>query len=105
MIGGLFQYAALGAAKDHGATGSNEAFAILRERTTVSRFEALRSIKTGFIGREEELELLLRRWNSAKSADGRVVLIWGEPGIGKSRLVATFQEAIKPDPQSCMSLF
>ena len=52
----------------------------------LSRFEALRSGATPLVGRDEELELLIRRWEQAKSGEGRVVLISGEPGIGKSRL-------------------
>jgi transcriptional regulator with AAA-type ATPase domain len=51
-----------------------------------SRFEALRTATTPLVGREEQVELLLRRWRQAKAADGRVVLILGEPGIGKSRI-------------------
>jgi transcriptional regulator with AAA-type ATPase domain len=47
--------------------------------------EALRSGATPLVGRDEELELLIRRWEQAKSGEGRVVLISGEPGIGKSR--------------------
>jgi predicted ATPase len=52
----------------------------------LSRFEALRSGETPLVGRNEEIELLTRRWQQAKSGEGRVVLISGEPGIGKSRL-------------------
>ena len=52
-----------------------------------SRFEAQHETSlTPLVGREEELELLLRRWRQAKSGEGRVVLLSGEPGIGKSRL-------------------
>jgi predicted ATPase len=54
----------------------------------LSRFEALRSGVTPLVGRDEEIELLLRRWQQAKNGEGRVVLISGEPGIGKSRLTA-----------------
>ena len=59
-----------------------------------SRFEALRSSHTPFVGREEELELLLRRWRVAQASAGRVVLLSGEPGIGKSRLVAALEERL-----------
>ena len=53
-----------------------------------------------FVGREEELELLLRRWSKAKSGEGQVVLISGEAGIGKSRLTAALLEAIAPEPHT-----
>ncbi len=59
----------------------------------LSRFEALRSETTPLVGRDEELELLLRRWQQAKAGEGRVVLISGEPGIGKSRLTAALSQA------------
>ena len=64
----------------------------LGESGTLSRFEALRSGETPLVGRDEEIELLLRRWQQAKSGEGRVVLISGEPGIGKSRLTAALSE-------------
>ena len=60
----------------------------------LSRFEALRSGTMPLVGRAEELELLIRRWQQAKTGEGRVVLISGEPGIGKSRLTAALSEQI-----------
>jgi class 3 adenylate cyclase/tetratricopeptide (TPR) repeat protein len=62
-----------------------------------SRFEALRSAETPLIGREEELELLVRRWQQAKAGRGRLVMIAGEPGLGKSRLVSAFEERVKSE--------
>jgi putative protein kinase ArgK-like GTPase of G3E family len=65
------------------------AWAALRPSSVESRFEALHaSGLTEVVGREEELELLLRRWSKAKTGQGQVVLLSGEPGIGKSRLTA-----------------
>ena len=49
---------------------------------------------TELIGRKEELELILRRWDKAKSGEGEVVLLSGEPGIGKSRLTAAMMERL-----------
>ena len=49
---------------------------------------AARAALTALVGREEELELLLRRWSRAKTGEGQVVLLSGEAGIGKSRLTA-----------------
>ena len=71
----------------------------------VSRFEALRSGKTPLVGRDEEIELLLRRWEQAKSGEGRVVLISGEPGIGKSRLTAALSEHIGSEPHTRLRYF
>ena len=66
------------------------AWSVLRPSTTESRFEALHaSGLTALVGREHELEVLLQRWSQvAKSCQGQVVLLSGEPGIGKSRLIA-----------------
>ena len=71
----------------------------------LSRFEALRSGETPLVGREEEVELLLRRWQQAKSGEGRVVLISGEPGIGKSRLTAALSEHIGTEPHTRLRYF
>ena len=71
----------------------------------VSRFEALRSGETPLVGRDEEVELLLRRWQQAKSGEGRVVLISGEPGIGKSRLTAALSEHIESEPHTRLRYF
>jgi len=69
---------------------------VLRADATVSRFEALHTITTPLIGRDEEIDLLLRRWDQAKRGEGRVVLISGEPGIGKSRIAQTIVERQRP---------
>src|SRR5262249_1177438 len=63
-----------------------------------SRFEAQHGgAMTEFVGRAEEVELLLRRWERAKSGEGQVVLISGEPGIGKSRLTQHVRERLSGD--------
>ena len=81
------------------------AWRVLGESGEVSRFEALRSGQTPLVGRAEELELLLRRWEQVKSGEGRVVLISGEPGIGKSRLTAAFYEHIAGQPHTRLRHF
>ena len=71
-----------------------------------SRFEALHaSGVTELVGREEELELLLRRWSKAKSGEGQVVLLSGEPGIGKSRLTAALLERIAARATHALAVF
>jgi len=71
-----------------------------------SRFEALHaSGSSGLVGREEELELLLRRWSKAKTGEGQVVLLSGEAGIGKSRLTATLLERLVGEPHTCLRYF
>lgn len=105
LVGGLFSYRDIGAETLEGFGRPFGAFRVLSESPIVSRFEALRSVKTELIGREEELELLLRRWNLAKAGEGRVVLIWGEPGIGKSRLAAALQDKVKADRHASLLFF
>ena len=71
-----------------------------------SRFEALHaSGLTELVGREEVLEILLRRWSKAKTAEGQVVLLSGEAGIGKSRLTAALMESIASEPHARLRYF
>jgi len=93
QIGGLFDLADLGPQALAGFAEPQPAWRVIGESGMLSRFEALRSGATPLVGRDEELELLIRRWEQAKSGEGRVVLISGEPGIGKSRLTAALSEA------------
>jgi predicted ATPase len=68
----------------------------LRQSGAESRFEALRATATPLVGRDEDLALLQRRWLQAKSGEGCVVLVSGEPGIGKSRLAQTLIDRLEP---------
>jgi predicted ATPase len=78
----------------------------LRPASVESRFDALHaSGVTQLVGREEELELLLRRWSKAKAGEGQVVLLSGEPGIGKSRLAAALSEHIGTEPHTRLRYF
>src|ERR1700722_9597016 len=87
-------------------SGPLRAWAALRPASVESRFDALHaSGLTELIGREEELEILLRRWSKAKSGDGQVVLLSGEPGIGKSRLTAALLERLTAEPHTRLRYF
>jgi len=71
-----------------------------------SRFEAFHaSGLTELVGREEELELLLRRWSKVKAGQGQVVLLSGEAGIGKSRLTAALLEQVATEPHTRLRYF
>ena len=96
LTGALFDYDQPSGIVPHGPPGPERGSRVLGESRLESRFEALRGGATHLppIGREEELDLLLRRWRQARSGEGRVVLLRGEAGIGKSHLVAALQAAI-----------
>jgi hypothetical protein len=78
---------------------------VIGESGVLSRFEALRSETTPLVGRDEELDLLRRRWQQAKAGEGRVVLLSGEPGIGKSRLTVELSQAIESEPHTRLRYF
>ena len=105
QIGGLFDLADLGPQALAGFAEPQPAWRVIGESGMLSRFEALRSGETPLVGRDEEVELLLRRWQQAKSGEGRVVLISGEPGIGKSRLTAALSEHIETEPHTRLRYF
>jgi class 3 adenylate cyclase/predicted ATPase len=99
LVGDLFEYDDLGAVAVKGLAEPAPAWRVLRPSAVASRFEALRgSSLTRLIGRDEEIDLLLRRWARAKAGDGQVVLISGEPGLGKSRLTAALEERLQTEP-------
>ena len=106
LVGNLFELKDLGAQDLKGIAGPVRAWAALRPASVESRFEALHtSGLTELVGREEELELLLRRWSKAKTGEGQVVLLSGEPGIGKSRLTAAVMERLAPEPHTRIRSF
>ena len=105
QIGALFDLAELGPQALAGFEEPQPAWRVIGESGMLSRFEALRSGTTPLVGRDEELELLIRRWEQAKSGEGRVVLISGEPGICKSRLTAALSEQIGTEPHTPRALF
>ena len=106
LVGNLFELQDLGAQDLKGIAGPVRPWAALRPSSVESRFEALHgSDLTELIGREEELELLLRRWSGAKSGEGQVVLLSGEAGIGKSRLTAALLERLATEPHTRLRYF
>ena len=106
LIGKLFELEDIGAKELKGITGPVRAWAALRASSVESRFEAFHaSDLTALIGREEEIELLLRRWSKAKTGEGQVVLLSGEAGIGKSRLTAALLERLASEPHTRLRYF
>ena len=105
QIGELFDLEYLGPQQLAGFAEPPRAWRVLGESGEVSRFEALRSGTTPLVGRDEEVEVLLRRWERAKTGEGRVVLISGEPGIGKSRLTVALSDQIATEPHRRLRYF
>ena len=96
LLGALFEYRDMGPAMLKGFPGTTQVWQVLRPSAMESRFDATRdeSALTPLVGRDEELALLLRRWQDACDGEGQVVLVGGEPGIGKSRLTRTLRERL-----------
>ena len=106
LIGNLFELEDLGAKDLKGIAGPVRTWAAVRPASVESRFEAMhQSGVTELVGREEELELLLRRWSKAKTGEGQVVLISGEAGIGKSRLTAALLERLANETHTRLRYF
>jgi predicted ATPase len=106
LLGSLFELEDLGAVDLKGIAGRLRTWAVLRARSVDSHFEALHATGlTALVGREEELELLLRRWARAKTGEGQVVLMAGEPGIGKSRLTTALMERLAGEPHTRLRYF
>jgi len=107
LLGALFEYVDLGVVEAKGFVKPVQAWQVLGESGVESRFEALHSstMWTPLVGREEQTELMLGRWRQAKEGNGRVVLLSGEPGIGKSRLAAAIKERLQAEPHNRLSYF
>jgi class 3 adenylate cyclase/predicted ATPase len=106
LLGTLFELEDLGSHSLKGLAGPVRAWAAIRPSTVEGRFEALRGEGlTALVGREEEFEILLRRWQRARGGEGQVVLVSGEAGIGKSRLTAALLERLAAEPHSRLRYF
>ena len=106
LVGDLFEYRDLGTVEVKGIDVPVSAWQALHPSVVEGRFEALRgSVLTPLVGRDEEIDLLLRRWARAKAGDGQVVLVSGEPGIGKSRITAALAERLQGEPHIRLRYF
>ena len=95
LLGGTFEMRPLGPQTLKGFDAPVSAWTVHREADHVSRFEASQSeAMPPFVGREQEVALLIERWRDAVAGEGQVVLLSGEAGIGKSRILATLREKI-----------
>jgi class 3 adenylate cyclase/predicted ATPase len=106
LVGDLFDYSDLGVVEVKGIAMPVPAWQVLRPSGVASRFEALRgSALTPLVDRDEEIDLLVRSWARTKTGDGQVVLVSGEPGLGKSRITATLEERLHAEPHLRLRYF
>jgi class 3 adenylate cyclase/predicted ATPase len=106
LLGNLFELEDLGPQDLKGIAAPARAWLALRASSVESRFEAFHARElTAIVGRDEELALLKRRWAQAKTSEGQVVLISGEPGIGKSRLTAALMHDLAGQPHARLRYF
>src|SRR5215469_12928944 len=106
LIGNLFDCRDLGELDASGDTEPKRRWQVLGESVVASRFEALRGSKLSpLVGRDEEIDLLLRRWARAKAGDGQIVLVSGEAGLGKSRITTALEERLHAEPHLCLRYF
>ena len=105
LVAGLFDLVDLGFRELKGFATPLRAWRIAGEAGAEGRFDALHGVATPLVGRAEELELLLQRWQQARAGRGQAVLLSGEPGIGKSRLIAALHERLGAEPHTRLRYF
>src|SRR5262249_37405855 len=99
LLGKVFRLRNLGRREIKGLADPVEIWAVEGIAVTESRFEAAHaSVLTGFVGREQEIDLLIERKTKAWQGEGQIVLISGEAGVGKSRLAAVFSDRVATEP-------
>jgi class 3 adenylate cyclase/tetratricopeptide (TPR) repeat protein len=106
LTGGHFDYRDVGPVALKGWTEPVQVWRVLRASGVESRFEAMHKTQLPpLFGREEEIELLLRRWRHATQEEGRVVVLTGEPGIGKSHITLALGERLQSEPHITLRYF
>ena len=101
LLGNLFELEDLGFPDLKGISGTERSWAVVRPSSAESRFDALHAGGlTELVGRQEELDLLMRRWSKVIAGEGQVVLLSGEAGIGKSQLTAALMERLATEPHT-----
>ncbi len=106
LVGELFEQQACEPILAEGFAHPIDAWRVTDASAAASRFLALHTPElSALVGRDEELELLLRRWQQVKAGHGRIVLVGGEPGIGKSRLLRAFEQRLSGDGAIILQYF
>ncbi len=104
LVAGLFAVEPLGLQQFKGVAHPIALFRVLRATGVRSRLHATNML-TPYIGRDEELRALGGLWDLAKAGEGQVVVIGGEPGIGKSRLARQFRDTLTGVPHTWLESF
>ena len=105
LSGGLFEYRDLECVEFTGFDIPTRVWQVIGTSAVQSRFEALRGDRiTPLVGRNEEMELLLHRWRQADQGNGQIVVLAGEPGIGKSRIAREFEEQLGGEAHTTLSM-
>jgi class 3 adenylate cyclase/ABC-type transport system involved in cytochrome c biogenesis ATPase subunit len=105
LVGERFECDTLGSQEIKGIASPLEVWQVLGASHVTNRSWARLAAHTPMVGRVDEMELLLRHWKQVKTGQGHVVLLSGEPGIGKSRLARAFEERIGNEPHARMRYF
>ena len=105
LLGELFEFRTLGLVSVKGFEDPVAVWQVIGTSAIHSRFEALRASTTPLVGREEEINLLMRRWQQSKAGDGSVVLIFGEAGIGQPRSAETIVERLSGEPHTTLRFY
>jgi class 3 adenylate cyclase/predicted ATPase len=98
LVGDNFRFEQLRLNQLKGGEGPVTAWRVIGDKAAASRFEAHAGNLTSFVGRDQEVGLLADRWQQANQGEGQVVLLSGEAGIGKSRIVETFRQRLSKEP-------
>jgi predicted ATPase/class 3 adenylate cyclase len=106
LAAGHFKYHDLGAIPLKGLAAPVQVWQVLRRSRVESRFEARQSATFQRpIGRDKELDLLMQKWRQAQQGEGQVVVVTGEPGIGKSHVAMALQALVEAEPHTRLRYF